>query len=326
MRADRLLSILMILQSRGRLTAQELAQELEVSERTIYRDVNALSYSGVPVYAERGPGGGIALVERYRSDLTGLTREEVRALFMLKIPPALTELGLDQELRTAMLKLSAALPSTFRSDEQRVRQRIYIDPIPWKYDDGKSPPDHLQGLQAAVWESLELELCHHTFVPMGIGPVYSIAWPLGLVAKAEHWYLVTMRSSYRVVLRVDQIQAIQRTGKIFERPADFDLAQFWEEWCRYHKHNRPTFPVLLRVSPEIFTNLDYFFREGILGVGEPEGDGWVRVEVEFEYHEQARSRLLSFGGSIEVLEPVALLYSVTDYAQQILETHNLRAP
>ena len=121
MRADRLLAMLMILQTRGKATAQELAAELEVSVRTIHRDVIALSMAGVPVYSLRGPGGGIALVEKYRSDLTGLTKDEVRALFMMSAPPALAELGLDQELRAAFLKLAAGLPSTLRDDEQGVR-------------------------------------------------------------------------------------------------------------------------------------------------------------------------------------------------------------
>src|SRR5512136_703550 len=131
MRADRLLSLLMLLQARGRMTAQELAAELEVSERTIYRDINALSASGVPVYAESGPGGGCALLDSYRTNLTGLDQDEVRALFMLSIPAPLDQLGVSQELRTALLKLSAALPDTRRGDEERTRQRIHLDSTWW---------------------------------------------------------------------------------------------------------------------------------------------------------------------------------------------------
>jgi predicted DNA-binding transcriptional regulator YafY len=131
MRADRLISLLMFLQTRGRMTAQELAKELEVSERTVYRDIKALSTAGVPIYTMRGPGGGCALLDSYRTDLTGLTDDEVRALFMLSIPAPLAELGVSQELEAALLKLSAALPAARRYEENRVRQRILLDSIPW---------------------------------------------------------------------------------------------------------------------------------------------------------------------------------------------------
>src|SRR5512147_2861952 len=150
MRADRLLSLLMLLQARGRMTAQELARELEVSERTIYRDINALSASGVPVYAESGPGGGCALLDSYRTNLTGLTADEARALFMLSIPAPLDQLGVGQELRAALLKLSAALPSSRRPDEERARQRIHIDSLAWFQ--GEDPVPHLHTLQQAVWQ------------------------------------------------------------------------------------------------------------------------------------------------------------------------------
>ena len=142
MRADRLLSLLMLLQARGRMTAQELAAELEVSERTIYRDINALSASGVPVYAESGPGGGCALLDSYRTNLTGLTADEARALFMLNIPAALDQLGVTQELKAALLKLSAALPEARRRDEERIRQRIHLDSTWWFQ--AEEPLPHLQ--------------------------------------------------------------------------------------------------------------------------------------------------------------------------------------
>ncbi len=142
MRADRLLSILLLLQARGprKLTAGQLARELEVSERTVYRDIDALSAAGVPVYGEAGPAGGYALLDSYRTTLTGLTGDETRALFMLSIPDALAELGLSQQLRSALLKLSAALPAARRDDEAQVRQRFYLDSAWWR-----------QVVKAGVW-------------------------------------------------------------------------------------------------------------------------------------------------------------------------------
>ena len=147
MRADRLLSILMLLQARGKMSAQALADELEVSVRTIYRDLDALSAAGVPVYAERGPGGGCLLLDSYRTTLTGLTRDEVRALFALSIPSALSELGIDDEARTALYKLSAALPASRRPDEAGSRQRVHLDPEGWS--DPKAPAPHLQRIYQA---------------------------------------------------------------------------------------------------------------------------------------------------------------------------------
>lgn len=142
MRADRLLSLLMLLQIRGRMTARELAKELEVSERTIYRDIDALSIAGVPVYGEPGPEGGYALVDSYRTNLTGLTEGEVRALFMLSIPAPLADLGVSHELRAALPKLSAALPNARRRDEERVRQRFHLDSTWWRQGEERVP--HLQ--------------------------------------------------------------------------------------------------------------------------------------------------------------------------------------
>src|SRR5512147_1801731 len=189
MRADRLLSLLMLLQARGRMTAQELAQELEVSERTIYRDINALSASGVPIYAESGPGGGCALLDSYRTNLTGLTADEARALFMLSIPAPLDQLGVTQELKTALLKLSAALPEARRHDEARIRQRIHLDSLGWFQEAGAEP--HLQTLYRAVWEdrkvAVTLRLEFGAFLQTQIEQVIA---PYGLVAKAGVWHIV----------------------------------------------------------------------------------------------------------------------------------------
>ena len=156
MRADRLLSILMLLQARGRLTAGELARELEVSERTIYRDVDALSASGVPIYGDRGPDGGYALLDSYRTSLTGLTEREVRALFMLSIPAPLADLGVDGELRTALHKLAAALPDARRGDEERVRRRIHLDAVWWSRE--HEPVPYLAAIHEAVWQDRRLSI------------------------------------------------------------------------------------------------------------------------------------------------------------------------
>jgi predicted DNA-binding transcriptional regulator YafY len=311
----------MLLQARGRMTASNLAVELEVTKRTIYRDIDALCTAGVPVYTERGPGGGISLVEQYRSDLTGLTNKEIRALFMMGMPPAMAELGLDQDLKAAFLKLAASLPTDFRWDEQRVRQRIHIDLAPWQPQNVGAPPANLSILHQGVWDALELEIIYMTFLPTGLDPVRSIVCPYGLVAKREHWYLVGKRRDHLVVIRVDRVQQATTTGKSFIRPDDFDLVHFWDAWCQRNQEDRNSFVVCLMVSPQVNTNLSYFFGDRILQMNPPEVDGWRRIEVAYEYHEQARSLLLALGGAVKILEPIALRYSVQDYAQQIINRY-----
>jgi predicted DNA-binding transcriptional regulator YafY len=335
MRADRLLSILMLLQSRGRMTAGELARELEVSERTIYRDLDALSAAGVPVYAERGPGGGCALLDSYRTTLTGLTQDEVRALFMLSIPAPLAELGVDQELKMALLKLSAALPATRRHDEERARQRIHLDSSGWF--ETREPVPHLQTLQRAVWEDRRLHLTYR--LRRGARPQWLVE-PYGLVAKANVWHLVCAREGHLRVYRVSQVLEAGILDESFERPDDFDLAAFWQGWCAEVEANRPYYPVVVRVAPDLVPWLPQYFGEPIreevarsqrgraqsrpaqgAEAGSPDPAGWLTVTLPFESLYEARERLLGFGGAVEVVAPVALRQSVADFARQIVSRY-----
>ena len=249
MRADRLLSILLLLQARGQLTACQLAEQLEVSERTIYRDIIALSTSGVPVYTERGPGGGIVLVEDYRTTLTGLTREEVRALFMLSIPVPLADLGFDQDLRGALLKLSAALPKSLRGDSQQVRLRIYIDPEDW--EPTHEPVPHLRTIQVAVWEQLKLRIHYSSILGIRSAPLEAFVEPYGLVSKAGGWYLVCMKESTYLVISLSRVVDVQVSTERFTRLPEFDLVAFWRSWCLETSHFRPAYLVRVRVSPEL---------------------------------------------------------------------------
>ena len=308
------------------MTARELAGELEVSERTIYRDINALSYSGVPVYAERGPGGGISLIESYRSDLTGLNKAEARALFMLAIPAALTDLGVDQELRTAMRKLAAALPATFQSDEQRVRQRIHLDPQPWNKETKNPATQFLGIIQQAVWESFEIEVSYRSLFRPDMGALSSIIQPYGLVAKTDDWYIIGKRQDHIVVLEVKRFEDVHFTGDRFQFPETFNLLQFWAAWCREFEANRPRYPVRIRISPALYGQLPASLRKRMqkpleMAI-EMDDNGWGIVEIDFEYHSQALQYLLQFGGAIVVIEPIALRYSMQDYAKQIASVYD----
>ena len=321
MRADRLLSILMLLQARGQLTAQELARELEVSERTIYRDIDALTFSGVPVYAEHGQGGGYALLDSYRTTLTGLTEAEVRALFMLTIPEPLAQLGVSQELRSALLKLAASLPDARRRDESYVRQRIYIDSVGWFQ--GHEAVPHLLTIQRAVWEDRKLYLMAQ--VPFAGVSVETVVEPYGLVAKAGAWYMVYgVGNSVRARRVADFIDA-RPLPEGFVRPPDFDLEHFWKGWCAGVEANRLLYRVTVRVAPTMVSLLPLYFGESVEGavaqtaaLGE---DGWLTLELPFESLEDARTRLLGLGGALEVLSPQALRYSLLDHAEQIVSLY-----
>src|SRR5512133_259089 len=201
MRADRLLSLLMLLQARGRMSARELADELEVSERTIYRDITALSASGVPIYASRGPGGGVRLIEEYRTTLTGLTSEETRALFTMSIPAPLMQLGMGEKFRGALLKLSASLPDTRRVEETNTRQRILLDSSWWFQSEQDVPC--LETIQQALFQ----DRCLHIKVRWEFfnTEFEQDAEPYGLVAKANIWYLVYGRGGTPHVTRVSQV-------------------------------------------------------------------------------------------------------------------------
>jgi predicted DNA-binding transcriptional regulator YafY len=322
MRADRLLSLLMLLQARGRMTAHKLAEELEVSERTIYRDIDALSVAGVPVYGERGPEGGFALLDSYRTNLTGLTADEVRALFMLSIPAPLAELGVSQELKSALLKLSAALPTTRRHDEERVRQRFHLDSTWWFQ--GEEPAPHLQTIHQAVWQDCRLYITYRMQFGTPV-EIERLVDPYGLVAKAGVWYFVCASKGQIRVHRVSRVLDARLSDESFERPAGFDLVAFWEEWCSEFEESRPYYPVTVRVAPDLVPLLPQYFgdqvRAAIAQAGPPDAEGWIALELPFETLVAARVRILGFGRAIEVLEPEPLRKSVLDFAAQIVDLY-----
>ncbi len=318
MRADRLLSLLMLLQTRGQMSAKELADELEVSERTIYRDITALSTSGVPIYASRGPGGGVRLVEEYRTTLTGLTSEETRALFTMGIPAPLAQLGMQEKFKGALLKLSASLPDTRREEEARTRQRILLDSSWWFQTEQDVPC--LQTIQQALFQDRRLRMkVRWEFFNTHFEQE---AEPYGLVAKANIWYLVYGRGGSPHVTRVSQIVEAEMLAGCFDRPPGFQLQSFWEAWCREYEA-QPPFCARVRVAPEALTFLAEYVGDRAKGwiasQHEPDPDGWVTLELPFESFIVARSRLLGLGRAVEIIEPDALRKSLIDFAEQIVE-------
>jgi predicted DNA-binding transcriptional regulator YafY len=317
MRADRLLSILLLLQAHGQMTARELSEELEVCERTIYRDIDALSIAGIPVFSKSGCEGGFALVDSYRINLTGLSEGEVRALFMLSIPAPLNDLGASQDLQKALLKLSAALPDTLRRDEEKVRQCFHFDSTWWRQGEERVP--HLHKIHQAIWENYRLHVVYSP--PFGI-EFERVVSPYGLVAKAGVWYLVCATDDKIHVHRVSNLLDVQMSDITFERPASFNLAVFWREWCAEYEKLLSDFTATVRVAPDFIPELLRYhgdsIRAKVTQSGATDADGWIKLELSFESFEVARDRILSFGRGVEVLEPSSLHRSVIDYAEQII--------
>ena len=225
MRAARLVQVLLLLQARGRMTARQLADELEVSSRTIYRDLEALSGAGVPVYAERGAEGGYQLLDGYRTTLTGLTAKEAEALFLSGLPGPAAELGLATAVAAARRKVLAALPAGLREAAAMAQERIHLDASGWF----RTPPEHphLEALASAVWGCRRVSVVYRR----GDGTtVERLLAPLGLVLKAGAWYLVAEASGERRAYRVARILQADVTRATFSRPEDFDLARFWPTW------------------------------------------------------------------------------------------------
>jgi predicted DNA-binding transcriptional regulator YafY len=317
MRADRLVSLLLLLQTHGRLTAQELARRLEVSERTIYRDVSALSMAGVPIYAERGPGGGCALMEGYRTSLTGLTGAEARTLLIAAGAGPLADLGLGGALEAALLKLLAALPAAHRDDAQRARQRVHLDPVGWTQPE---PAPQLGTIQEAVWGDRRVRLSYRK----GNGEhVEHVVDPLGLVAKASVWYLVGAVAGDLRIFRVSRVRSAEAMDEPCRRPEGFDLAAYWAESSARFRESWAQYPVTVRASPQLVAIMPQLFGERaqalIERAGAPDAEGWIALTLTFESFDAALGRVASFGTMAEVLEPRELRAALLELARGIVE-------
>jgi len=305
MRASRLLSMLMLLQIRGRLTAPELARELEVSIRTVYRDIDSLSAAGVPIYAERGPAGGYQLMGGYRTRLTGLTPDEAGSLFLAGAPGPAAELGLGEVLAAAQLKLLASLPADLRQQAERIGARFHLDTPGWHQESEKPP--FLTEVAGAVWEQRPLRIRYQRWS----GEVIREINPLGLVRKGAAWYLVASAGGQCRTYRVIRIEELETLDGQFERPADFDLAAFWTESQATFQERLYRDEITIRLSPVAIEHLEHAVaapaRQRVLETASsPDAAGWITARLPIETQEIARWELLHFGAEVEVLEPVEL--------------------
>jgi predicted DNA-binding transcriptional regulator YafY len=321
MRADRLFSIVLLLQSHRQLTSRDLAGRLEVSARTIHRDMEALSGAGIPVVAERGAGGGWSLLGEYRTNLTGLNEAEIQSLFVVKPSRLLADLNLEKAAEGALLKLLAALPSVFRRGAEYARQRIYVDVTGWNRAEESAP--HLHALQEAIWQERRVRL---TYARGECEAVERVADPLGLVAKGSVWYLVAAVEGEVRSYRVSRVQGVEVLDETCRRPPDFDLAAFWEQSAAEYRAHLPGYRARVRVRREIVARMPYAGRFArIEKTGQPDEDGWVEVSLRFDAEEMACEYALGFGTQLEVLEPAALRERVLAAARGVVEFYTARA-
>ncbi|MFC9283959.1 helix-turn-helix transcriptional regulator [Streptomyces collinus] len=322
MRAARLVSLLLLLQNRGRSTADELAQELGVSVRTVYRDVTALNSAGIPVYGDGGHGGGYQLVGGYRTRLTGLHADEAESLFLAGLPGAADDLGLGEVLAAAQLKLTAALPPPLRDRAGRIRERFHLDALGW-YREQDSPPV-LVALAGAVWDQRRIRVRYRRWAePREVERELD---PYGLVLKAGVWYLVAGVDGTVRTYRVSSILRLDVGEDGFERPDGFDLTAHWKDYLAAYDSRRLRLQASVRIAPALLAvlpdRLDAALVRAVeVSAGPPDDDGWVTATIPLESVDLAVSTLLSLGSDIEVLAPEELRGEIARTAAAVLDRY-----
>jgi predicted DNA-binding transcriptional regulator YafY len=314
-KSARLVSILLLLQTRGRMTAARLAAELEVSVRTVYRDVDSLHAAGVPLYGDAGHAGGYQLLDGYRTRLTGLTTEEAEALFLAGVPGPAAELGLGSVLAAAQLKVRAALPRELREHADRISGRFHLDAPGWYADAAETP--HLAAVADAVWNGSVLDIRYRRWrVPTDVERRLE---PYGLVLKAGRWYVVAGPGPR--TFRVDQILELAVSDGEFTRPDGFDLAAYWSAYQRDFHDRLHHGQAVVRLAPGAGARLSGAAARAVRDNGRTEDGGWTRAVLPIESVDRAHDDFLRLGADIEVLEPAELRDRITRTVAALAEAY-----
>lgn len=311
MRASRLLSIMLLLQARGRISAAALAEELEVSVRTIYRDMDDLSSAGVPVFADRGSSGGFQLMEGYKTQLAGLTADEAGALFLFGLPNAAADLGLGEAMTAARRKIDAALPDTRRRGANVVSSRFHLDTTGWFKP--IEQPEILPTLASAVWSEHRIVIRYESWN----GESRKVLAPLGIVLKAGVWYLVASgKRGSPATYRVSSIRDLTASDETFVRPADFDLRSYWTKAAKEFVARLYQGRAALRVSERGFQLVGKLGPEVAQAAEASRGpldeNNWSLIEIPVERSENAVCDILSLGVDAVLLGPDPLLAAIRD--------------
>lgn len=324
MRASRLLSIMLMLQTRGRLTAREIADEMEVSVRTVYRDIDALNAAGVPVYADRGPIGGYQLLDGYRTRLTGLTPDEAESLFFAGIPGATNDLGFGEDLSSAQLKLLASLSPDTQTRAERIRERFHLDAPGWFRESDNIP--FLGVVASAVWNEREIVTRYRGWK----GEVTRTLWPLGLILKAGTWYLAACVDGQVRIYRISSFVSVAASEHTFARPGDFDLASFWREWSSRFEDEIYRLHATVRIAPEALRMAEILLgpivartmTASATPATETDPDEWIRLTVPIESVQHGLVALLQMGALVEVLAPQELRDQMAATARDMVALYN----
>lgn len=312
MKSGRLLAMLLMLQAKGRSSAREIAEALEVSQRTVYRDLDALSAAGVPVHAERGVQGGIVLAEGYRKALTQFGEDEIRALFIAGESP-LADIGLADGRHRALEKLAGALPEAQRRAAQTMRSRIYVDQRRWRQT--VQPREHLAALRRAIWDDRRVTLRYRD---RNRKVTERVIDPLGLVAKAGVWYVVARYGDEMRTFRAERILGVDERAERFIRPPDFDLDAYWRDWAEKLERSLPEYPVVVRVADGDLEEITSYWDSLVLDDAvQPAGSKAVRVL--FPAPETAVHQLVAWGRRVEIVEPKELRDKVITCAREVIE-------
>ncbi len=308
------------------MTAAELARELEVSIRTVHRDVEELSAAGVPIFAERGPLGGIRLVDGYRTRLTGMTADEAEALFLAGLPGPAAQLGLGTVVAAAQLKVMAALPPELRSRASRLVEQFHLDVAGWFHTDEAVP--HLATLSAAVWDGRLIRISYERGT--GGGPVDRTVGPLGLVLKGGMWYVIGEAEGQIRTYRASRVLEVSLLEDRVARPDGFDLAAYWAESSAAYERDVPTVQVVVRTPEDRAWRIADVFGRATLDAAqrldEPDRDGWIRLRLTLGWPEEVPGKLLSVGSSLEVLHPPEVRDRVSATAGRIAERYREEVP
>lgn len=314
MRADRLVATLLFLQSRGQVTAAEVADELEVSTRTARRDLEALSVAGIPVYSQPGRGGGWSLVGGARTDLSGLTAAEARTLFLVAGPSS----AVTPQAKAALRKLVQALPETFRAEaEKAAAAAVVLDPAGWGGAAPATPP-HLEELQQAVVSGKQVRLGYRD---RGGAVTERTVHPLGLVSKGSTWYLVAGTDAGRRTFRVWRVQSLEILDQPVEVPPDFDLAAAWERVVAGMEILRGSKMVRALAAPEAVGWLRGHFGSARLTVGEAAGDGRIPLQIEFPTDHEPAPELAGYSSALEVLDPPEVCAELAHIGSRLVERY-----
>ncbi|HEX2546024.1 MAG TPA: WYL domain-containing protein [Ramlibacter sp.] len=315
MRASRLLSIQMLLQARGRMSATELAHALEVSVRTLYRDIDELTTAGVPVYAERGRTGGFQLLPGWKTTLTGLTSTEAEAVFLSGLAGPAADLGLGAQVQSAQLKLLSALPAQWRGHAGRISARLHLDPVEW-YREADALP-HLSGIAAAVWDERQLQIAYASWTRTARQVVH----PLGLVLKAGIWYLVAARDGQVRTFRVSNIQDVKVLDAACVRPRRFDLARHWAESVRRFEAELQAGEAVVAATARGLAELRHLnagVARALRAAVRPAEGERVEARIPIESIEHAAGVLLRLAPQVEVRKPASLRRAIAARARTAL--------